>query len=299
MLAQLLRRLLYTQLLVGTALGYYLGGAEAALLLALALPVATVWIGGLVSSLLARGTSPWGLWLHALMGEMRAGLLFFLLRQPWAGTPPSYLPATGGPARLPVLLVHGYVCNHRIWDELVGQLRAQGHPVVMVDLEPVFASIDDYAPILETAATALLRESGQSQLTLVGHSMGGLAIRAWLRQHGTARVARVLTLGTPHVGTQIAKTAPTPNGRQMQWQSPWLQALAKSEDDALRRLFRIGIAPQDNIVFPQQAQILRGVQPQLFPGIGHLQMCLDPDVQHWVLQQLAEASLPPPPPEPA
>ena len=73
----------------------------------------------------------------------------------------------------------------------------------------------------------------------------------------------------------------------------------RSEDDALRRLFRIGIAPQDNIVFPQQAQILRGVQPQLFPGIGHLQMCLDPDVQHWVLQQLAEASLPPPPPEPA
>jgi len=159
--------------------------------------------------------------------------------------------------------------------------------VLAIHLEPVFTSIDDYAPLLEQAVQTLLRSTGQNKLALVGHSMGGLAIRAWLRRFGADHAARVITLGTPHVGTKINAMLATPNALQMAWQSAWLQELAASESAATRNLFCIGLSAQDNIVFPQRAQTLQGVTPTVFQGMGHLQLCTSPEVRQWVCQQLA------------
>ncbi|MFY8044499.1 MAG: lipase family alpha/beta hydrolase [Rhodoferax sp.] len=289
MLAQLLRRILLLEGLFGAWLGYWLWGSlVVSVVLALLVPMATLLISVVVSALLSRGPESGAHWWRALLGEIVAGVEIFLLRQPWARQAPRYLPSTAGTPRPPVVLVHGYLCNHRIWDRTIPQLRAQGHAVLAVDLEPVFTSIDDYVPLLEAAVAAVLLHTGQTQAVLVGHSMGGLAIRAWMRKHGLERVARVLTLGTPHVGTKLAKGSYTPNGQQMTWKSPWLATLAQGEDDALRSLLRVAITPQDNIVYPQRAQTLPGITPSVFAGIGHLQMCLDPDVNVWVLNQLAD-----------
>lgn len=292
MLAQLLRRILLVQTLAGAALGYWLWSSVlGAMALALLVPVATMLLTDVLTAVITRSPETWRDWWRALGGEMVAGVVVFLLRQPWERRAPRYQAATGSTPRVPVVLVHGYLCNHRIWDTTAAQLRAQGHAVFAVDLEPVFTSIDDYAPILESAVTSALLNSGQTQVALVGHSMGGLAIRAWMRKHGTDRVARVLTLGTPHQGTKLAKGSGTPNGLQMLWGSPWLATLAQGEDDAVRSLLRIAITPQDNIVYPQRPQTLPGITPTVFHGIGHLQMCLDPDVNAWVLRELAD--LPP------
>ncbi len=40
--------------------------------------------------------------------------------------------------------------------------------------------------------------TGASQVVLVGHSMGGLVARAYLRRYGGAKVRRLITIGTPH-----------------------------------------------------------------------------------------------------
>jgi triacylglycerol esterase/lipase EstA (alpha/beta hydrolase family) len=189
-----------------------------------------------------------------------------------------------------VVLVHGYLCNHRLWDDVAAALRAQGHSVVAVNLEPLFCSIDDYAPVIEDAVKTLIQHTGQPQVGLVGHSMGGLAIRAWMRAHGTQRVARVITLGTPHAGTRQAKASSTLNGQQMMWNSDWLAALAASESPQKRNLIRIAITPQDNIVCPQRLQTLAGIEPTVFEGIGHLQMCNHRPVIAWLLAQLNDAN---------
>jgi triacylglycerol lipase len=73
----------------------------------------------------------------------------------------------------------------------------------------------------------------------------------------------------------------------MAWNSPWLQDLAASESDATRGLFRIALSPQDNIVFAQRAQTLPGVVPVVFEGLGHLQLCSDARVRHWLCAELA------------
>ena len=292
MLAQLLRRTLYAQLVLGVVLAYglhtlgtlsVLGGV----VLTALLPLAVLAVADLFTTSVSRGPEPWGAWLRSLIGEYRAGLVIFILRQPWVGTPAGVLPATGPGKRIPVVLVHGYMCNQRIWDDVTPQLRAQGHDVYAVNLEPLFCSIDQYAEVVEAAVQALLRHSGQSHVALVGHSMGGLAIRAWLRAYGASRAARVVTLGTPHVGTQVPQPLASTNGVQMEWGSRWLAELASAETTGTRNLFDIALSPQDNIVYPQRAQVLPTVTPTVFEGIGHLQMCLDADVIAWLKTRLA------------
>jgi pimeloyl-ACP methyl ester carboxylesterase len=294
------------QMMAGAALGVWLsGGLSLAwsvlgmFLAAIAVPVTFTVLADVYSASMSRAKEPAAQWWRALAGECLASIQVFLLRQPWAFAEPTIDPVVAAvvtpaiapsPAeaeRVPVVLVHGYVCNHRIWDDLIPALHSQGHTVMAINLEPVFSPVDDYAALVEQAVQALRAQTGQDKVALVGHSMGGLAIRAWMRRYGTAHVARAITLGSPHVGTQIKAFITTPNASQMAWQSSWLQELAASETGPTRSLFRIALSPQDNIVFPQRAQTLSGISPVVFEGLGHLQLCTSARVRVWVCQELA------------
>jgi pimeloyl-ACP methyl ester carboxylesterase len=257
---------------------------------ALAMPVLLLLGVSVYGSILARiGWSRAG--LQALLGEFFTILVYFLWRQPSAMHPPVYLPAPAAPAastQLPIVLVHGFLCNYRIWHAVIPILQKNGHGVMPVNLEPVFSSIDAYASIIEHAVQKALHQSGQQKVILIGHSMGGVAIRAWMRQHGTDRVAGVITLGSPHQGTVVSRKAISPNARQMGWRSPWLRTLAAQEDASIRALFRIAVTAQDSIVFPQKLQSLPGVEAQVFSGMGHLQLCVNATVLAWMMQQIRE-----------
>lgn len=296
LLSRLLRRLLLAQFLAGAGLGWLLTeptgmGDWLPLATALALPPTTSLLAIITSGLLSRAPGAQALWLRALLFEYGASIRVFLLQQPWVISPPRLQAAavSPSPARIPVLLVHGFLCNHKVWDRMAQRLRLAGHPVWAIDLEPVFGSIEGYAPLIEDAVRTLCHQTGATQVALVGHSMGGLAIRAWMRAHGSERVALVITLGTPHAGTRSAWLAPCENARQMRWHSAWLRELAMSEPASARRLMRIALSPQDNIVHPQREQVLAGAPVTLFHGLGHLSLCHDEDVMAWVVRQLQEA----------
>ncbi len=300
MLARLLRYTLLVQSLIGAMLGTWAaieliprwGLATLALIVLWGVGWVVFWqlviIG--VSMLQSRTGGPLAPWGKAFWGELKAALLIFGLRQPWATTQPGILQPTGpakpGQTPLPVLLVHGYACNHRVWDKVAKTLRQAGHPVLAIDLEPLFTSIDDYAPLIERAVAHLSGQTGAPRVVLVGHSMGGLAIRAWLRAHGTAQVAKVITLGTPHQGTRVPQWFSTPNGAQMAYRSPWVTTLAQSETPAQRQLMQLALTHHDNIVHPQREQVLDGTTVTEFSGIGHLQMCLEDGVIDWLRLQV-------------
>jgi triacylglycerol esterase/lipase EstA (alpha/beta hydrolase family) len=291
MLAKLLRRLLATQLLLGAVLGWFLGHQTALgywliPLAALLAPFAINLI--LIVSYAVKSRTPGqsALWWRSVLGEYLACCRVYLLQQPWANKPKLTMPPAGIHLKTPVVLVHGYLCNHKVWDRMAEQLRQAGHPVLAVDLEPLFTSIDRYAPIIEETASELCRQTGVDQVALVGHSMGGLAIRAWMRSCGTQRVARIVTLGTPHQGTRIDPHPKTPNGQQMFWHSDWLKALETSETPETRRLMHLALTPQDSIVYPQREQLLEGAPVMIFEGLGHLELSQNRAVGDWVLSQL-------------
>ena len=299
MLASLLRRIYFFQLLSGALLGIYaasqLGqsGIKAlplVLLCAVLLPLLLQFSVISMSMIQSRPEEAGWHWWRAFGAEFLSALRVFWLQLPWAtGKTEVWLPEpqpTTQAARLPVLLVHGYICNDRVWDQLARALHEAGHPVLAISLEPLFTSIDDYSPQIQQAVLRLQEATGTKRIALVGHSMGGLIIRAWLRQHGSADVDRIITLGTPHQGTKMASWSPTPNAAQMVWHSPWLQTLQASESPATRQLIHIILTRHDNIVFPQREQVLAGAGVTEFSGLGHLELCLDKGVIACLLEKL-------------
>ncbi|MFA7665827.1 MAG: alpha/beta fold hydrolase [Burkholderiaceae bacterium] len=225
--------------------------------------------------------------LRAWLGESLAAVRCFLLTMPWLGERPV---ASGtNPKRLPVLLVHGYFCNQAVWRPLARQLAARGHPVAAVNLEPPLGSIDDYVAQIEQAAAGLLARTGRRQLALVGHSMGGLAIRAWLAEHGSTRAAALITLGSPHQGTWSARFGLGRNARQMEPESPWLRHLAERETPAIRARFTVILTVHDGIVMPPALLQLPGARHHAFAGIGHLQLAQSARVIDFVARRLADA----------
>lgn len=180
-----------------------------------------------------------------------------------------------------MVLVHGFLCNRGVWLPWLPELRARGHAYVALTLEPAFGSVDDYVAAIDTAMRQVQAATGLPPV-LVGHSMGGLAARAWLRtlaQPPAQRVHRILTLGTPHHGTWPARFSHTTNGMQMRLDSPWLQALAASEGTAQRALFSCWYSDCDNIVYPTRSATLDGADNHLLHGLGHVHMVYAPQVR--------------------
>jgi triacylglycerol esterase/lipase EstA (alpha/beta hydrolase family) len=191
---------------------------------------------------------------------------------------------------LPVLLVHGYVCNRGYWTQLSRQLAQAGIAHDAVDLEPIGAGIEEFVPQVEQAITELCARTGSERVILVAHSMGGLVARAWLRQHGAARVAKIITIGTPHHGTALANLAAGANARQMSRvdgaPSAWLAQLAASETPARRALITSLYSHHDNIVAPQASAHLPGARNLAFGGIGHVALASDARVLRQVLAEI-------------
>jgi hypothetical protein len=188
-----------------------------------------------------------------------------------------------------VLLVHGFVCNRGLWNPWLRELRAGGIPFAAVNLEPVFGSIDGYADTIDGAVRSLTEATGSAPV-IVAHSMGGLAVRAWItRGHGD-RFHRLVTIATPHRGTRIARHAFSSNTREMQVGSAWLESLSGREPAALYARFTCFWGHCDNIVFPTGNATLPGADNRHLPATPHVQMAYHPAVLEEVRRLLAEPS---------
>jgi triacylglycerol esterase/lipase EstA (alpha/beta hydrolase family) len=191
----------------------------------------------------------------------------------------------------PVLLVHGYGCNSGYWAHLAPLLDREGISHAGIDLEPVAGSIDDYAPLIEARVRELCAATGAARIAIVAHSMGGLAARAWMRRYetgGSARVAALITLGTPHHGTALARFGLGANAAQMRRDSPWLRALAAGETGDVRARIVSLYTHHDNIVAPQDSSVLAGARNVAFGGVGHVALGSNPRVLAEVLRILRE-----------
>ena len=233
------------------------------------------------------------------LGELRATLISSSVNMPFrrfASVPTNF--SSG----IPVLLIHGYGCNSGYWWPLCRHLQSARMSYHAVNLEPVLADIDDYLPMVNEAIGVLCAATRQRQVIIVAHSMGGLVARAWMRTHGTHRVAKLITLGSPHDGTGLAQFAFGENSRQMRRNGTtgttknassscngWLRAL--QADENLEQLPVVSIySLHDNIVAPQSTSRLAGAKNIAFDGIGHVALGSHPAVIACVLEQICETS---------
>lgn len=295
MLANGLRISLVFHLALAAALFLALQANGAAHPLALALSaaalleIAPIGLAALLSRLYASPAPAGlklGLWggLAAFGAEAAAFFLLARIFQPfadfWLG---KDQPAAGG-GRPPVLLVHGYVCNRGFWVWLRRRLARAGVNAATITLDPPFADIERLAEQLHVRIETLAAETGQTRIILVGHSMGGLVSRAYLRRFGAARVARLITLGTPHCGTRLASFGLGRNARQMEVGNAWLAELNAAP---LPVPVTAVWSAHDTIVAPQDAARLPGAREIEIGGLGHLAMAFSPRILAILLAELA------------
>lgn len=243
--------------------------------------------------------SPWQA-IDTYDAEVDASVRGFWFAHPFLSHRPA--PDAVAPHRvLPVLFVHGYFCNRALWLPFMHDAARRGTVCEAVTLASPFCDIDDYADAIVAAIDALLARaarlgSASDQVAIVAHSMGGLAVRAAIRRHGAARIAHVITLGTPHAGTVHAHFGRSRNLRQMRPGSAWLFALdafektheAASGDATIlpRARYTAVFSYHDNIVAPQESGRLAGAHNIALSGIGHVTLVYSRRVREIVFAEL-------------
>jgi pimeloyl-ACP methyl ester carboxylesterase len=106
--------------------------------------------------------------------------------------------------RGPIVLVHGWGLNAGSLWYLRRRLRRDGWgPVCCLGAAARSSDIAGAAQALRQMIQEL--GAGNLPLALIGHGVGGLVVRYCVRRYPLPVVRRIITLGTPHFGTAVAR----------------------------------------------------------------------------------------------
>jgi triacylglycerol esterase/lipase EstA (alpha/beta hydrolase family) len=188
----------------------------------------------------------------------------------------------GDPARapvdVPVVLLHGVLCNAGVWWRMSRFLtRAGTTGLYSLSYGPPLASIESFADQLAAKIDAVLEATGAPSVMIVAHSMGGLVVRAYIRRCGTKKIARVLTIGTPHHGSVLAWLFHGASLAQLRPGNPWLVALNRERLDPSLRFVSVW-SWHDSMVAPQTSAELPGAVDVTLVGVGHNALLGDREV---------------------
>ena len=228
-----------------------------------------------------------------VLREWGAVLMNNFYRFPWPSLALRRDPEPARDGRIPVVMIHGYFSNRGYFGPLVRALEAHGvGPIFTPSFPAAFTSIEDYVERLAAYLDELAEATGQPQVVLVGHSMGGLAARAYLCAHGARRVAKLVTIASPHNGTVHARFGSGANAKQMERASAFLAALCRKEGDEGPECPVTSIyTPHDNLVAPQDTSRLPWARNIAIPGRGHVDILASDRLAAIVLKELQEAGV--------
>jgi predicted alpha/beta hydrolase family esterase len=226
-------------------------------------------------------------------GEWSALVAFNLFYLPWEWLA---LRADREPTpteRVPVVLMHGYFANRGYFQPLVKRLESAGiGPIFVPNFRAWLAPIARFEEELHVEIERIVAGTGQPRVVLVAHSMGGLAARGYIARHGAARVARLVTIASPHHGTAIARFGVGANAREMEEGSRFLAALESIEADPRCRPPATSIySPHDNMVAPQATSRLPWARNIALPGLGHMAIARSPRLFEVLLRELETAGV--------
>ncbi len=190
---------------------------------------------------------------------------------------------------LPVLLLHGVMCNAGVWHPFLRWFREEGvGSVYALSYGPPLASIDTFAAQAAQRIDAILADTGATQVIVVAHSMGGLVMRAYFREHGGAKVARLVTIATPHEGSMHAWLALGQSVSQLRPRNAWLAELGQPEGHDLPPIVSVW-SWHDSMVTPQTSSRVPFADNVEVTGVGHTAMLRDREVFERVLREIRDA----------
>jgi triacylglycerol esterase/lipase EstA (alpha/beta hydrolase family) len=230
-----------------------------------------------------RRVSPLQTSVLALVRECRARFISFAWSQPFQQAVLGPDPAGNAPG-VPIVLVHGFACNRGVFVALRRKLASAGiGPVFAVTLEPIFGSIDAMAAGLALQLDAIRQRTGQAKVNVVAHSMGGLVARACMAAGPDEQIERLVTLGSPHHGTELAALGMVACAQQMHRDSDWLASL-EARESARARVPALSIYTlNDDLVYPPETSALQWAENVPVVGQGHVALLFSGDIAERVI----------------
>ena len=197
-------------------------------------------------------------------------------------------------AETPILLVHGIIDNHAIFTVMERALRRRGFQRLSTyDYGLLTHNVPQAAARLGEAVEELSIATGYERIHVIGHSLGGLIARYYVqRLGGDGHVHTLVTLGTPHRGTQLAFAAPLlPLVRQLTPHSSVIMELAEPAPECRTRFIAF-FSDIDHLVIPSRSARLDhpdlNVQNIEVRGVGHLSMPNNGRIAFTIAQALRE-----------
>jgi triacylglycerol lipase len=190
-------------------------------------------------------------------------------------------------ARGPLLLIHGWSLNRGcFWLLRYRLLRDGWSPVCCFDYRSLSFDVEGAAAGLRTAVDGLARATGPAQpLTLIGHSLGGLVARYYARRYPAPAVRRIVTLGTPHQGTALARR----RGGTVHKLAPGSQFMntLNSADRVAQQFDVIAIQSTfDAMVLPPQSAEYPGAFNIRVDDVGHNALLFSPKIYRLLEENL-------------
>jgi triacylglycerol lipase len=223
-------------------------------------------------------------------------------------------PATTGPQAAPpqnrpgpVLLVPGYGGSTASLEVLASQIRAAGRTATVLNLPGTgTGSLVADAGALNSAVNSAIAH-GAPSVDVIGYSAGGVVALIWARRYdGLARARRVITLGSPFHGAELAAAAQAfvPGAcpvacQQLTPGSALLAGLDVTSPAGLPHWLSLWTSDDQTVTPPDSARLAGAIDVQVqsvCPGvsISHSQLPTNPDVTAMVLQALSAGPLRPP-----
>lgn len=216
---------------------------------------------------------------------------------------------SGGPVAQdrpgPVLLVPGYGGNRTALLQLAGRLQATGRQADVLTLEgDGRGDLDRQVDVLDRAVDDALA-AGAPSVDVVGYSAGGVVAGLWAaRDDGASKVRRIVTLGAPLHGTNLASlgSAVAPDAcpvacRQLAPGSSLLGELDQAQVGAAVPWLSVWTRGDETVTPPDTARLAGATNvelQQLCPGapVSHSGLPTDTAVTGLVQRALSAAPLP-------
>jgi len=203
-----------------------------------------------------------------------------------AARPLGFLPLASARGPRPVIVLHGYAMNRGNFVVLARRLARAG-------LGPVLGF--EYWSLGRTRNAALrLAEyveevraaTGAAEVDLIGHSMGGVVARYYVTLlGGDGKVANLITLGSPHAGTDVSAIGLGAPAKELFFNSTMLQRLEAAPRPTHTRVTVIW-SRSDCLVPGATNARIAGADEVLFDDLGHLSLLTDRRVAAEVVARL-------------
>jgi len=187
----------------------------------------------------------------------------------------------------PVVLLHGYGMNRTSFLWLGRALARRGigplYGCSYLSVRRVRASAQRLSAFIERVCAL----EQKSAVDMVCHSLGGIVARYYVECLGGAeRVARIITIGTPHRGTRTGRFALFGSGLELLPGSEFWHELLPEPHEKVPLTSIYSLA--DNVIVPPESARAFGAGDEVvFDDLGHMALLWSPRVADAVAARLA------------